>query len=314
MSSPAATRSVCICVPARDEAERLPRLLAALAAQDWPKPLPVVFALNNTSDGSRTVVERFARENPGALTLHLDEQVFQPEAAHAGSARRRAMDLGLDIVGQDERAVLLTTDADARPPQDWVRRNIEAIERGVDLVGGALMLDEDEPVSPLVRSRWAALSAYWRAVRAIEDEIDPLAWDPPPRHGDHTGGSLATTVAAYRATGGVPAIPLGEDAAYVAAARAKGFRLAHPADVWTRVSPRVAARAAGGMAAKLEALASGDPAAMAAPSLDLWRQRAIWRRSIRLLGGDAAVAAQEAALPPMPCDILVAPVAPEAAA
>ena len=314
MSLLLATRPVCVCVPARDEAERLPKLLAALAAQDWSKPLSVVVALNNTSDGSRAIVERFAHENQGALTLHLDEQTFPPELAHAGSARRRAMDLGLEIVGEDERAILLTTDADARPPQDWVRRNVEAIERGVDLVGGALALDDDEPVSPLARSRWQAFAAYWRAVREIEDEIDPVAWDPPSRHGDHTGGSLATTVAAYRATGGVPVIPLGEDAAYVAVARARGFRLAHPVSVWTCVSPRIVARAAGGMGAKLEALSKGDPAAMAAPSLHRWRERAIWRRSVRLVGGDPAVAVQEAELPPMPCDILVTAAAPDAAA
>ncbi|MFD1704638.1 glycosyltransferase [Methylopila henanensis] len=301
-------------MPARDEAERLPRLLAALASQDWPGPLPVVVALNNTSDGSRAIVERFAAEHDGALTLHLDEQTFPPGAAHAGTARRRAMDLGLAVVGQNDRAILLTTDADARPPRDWVRENVKAIELGVDLVGGALALDEDEATPPLVRSRWEALSAYWRAVRAIEDEIDPVAWDPWPRHGDHTGASLATTVAAYRAVGGVPPIPSGEDAGFVMAARALGYRLSHPASVWTRVSARTDARATGGMAAKMKELASSSSHAMAAPSLDQWRERARWRRSVRLAGGDARVAELEIALPPMTCDVVVVPAAIETAA
>ncbi|WP_245479832.1 glycosyltransferase [Hansschlegelia zhihuaiae] len=294
--------------------ERLPRLLRALAAQDLPGVLPVVIALNNTTDNSREVVERIAGELRSFIAIRVDERIFPPEAVHAGSARRLAMDIGVELLDADGQAVLITTDADARPPADWVRRNLEAIERGVDLVGGALVLDDEEHISPLVRSRWDALAAYWRAVRATEDEIDPVSWDPPPRHGDHTGGSLAVTVAAYRASGGVPAIPDGEDRALVTAARAKGFRLAHPIDVWTRVSARTDARAAGGMAAKLKELSEGIGAAMAVPSLDHWRARARWRRMVRLAGGDAAVAAQEAALPPMACDVVIAPAAPEAAA
>ena len=307
-------RKVCVCVPARNEAERLPRLLRALAAQDFPGALPVLIALNNTTDASREVVERMARELRSSLTLHLDERDFPADEAHAGSARRRAMEFGLERVGGDDRAVLITTDADSRPPADWVRRNLEAVERGVDLVGGALVLDDEETIPPLLRSRWEALSAYWRAVRSVEDEIDPVSWDPSPRHGDHTGGSLAVTVEAYRETGGVSAIPCGEVAAFVTAARAKGIRLAHPIDVWTRVSSRTDARAFGGMYSKMRELIKGDAAAMAIPSLDQWRARARWRREVRLSGGDPAVAAQEAKLPPMPCDVLVTPAAPEIAA
>ncbi|MFC3695729.1 glycosyltransferase [Chenggangzhangella methanolivorans] len=314
MSSSTAQRQVCVCVPARNEQDRLPRLLRSLAQQDWEAPLPVVIALNNTSDGSRDVVQRLASELADRLRVFVDEQDFEPSVAHAGSARRRAMDVGLDIVGGDDGAVLLTTDADARPPRDWVRRNVETIIDGADLVGGALMLGEDEAVPLLVRSRWEALSAYWRAVRAIEDEIDPVAWDPPPRHGDHTGGSLATTAVAYRATGGVPAIPVGEDGAYVMKARALGFRLRHPATVWTRVSPRTDARAIGGMATKMQALAGSAADAMAAPSLEQWRERAHWRRSVRLVGGDARVAALEPDLAPMICNIIVTPAVIETAA
>jgi GT2 family glycosyltransferase len=305
---------ICVCVPARDEAERLPSLIAALAAQDWPGRLPVAIALNNTTDGSRDVLDALGARHSRAIDLTIDDHVFPAHLAHAGSARRRAMDLGLDVVGSDDRAILLTTDADARPPIDWVRRNVEAVGRGADLVGGALALDEDEPISDLVRARWTALAAYWRAVRGVEDEIDPISWDPPPRHGDHTGGSLAITVAAYRAAGGVPALPLREDAALVTAARAKGFKVAHPSDVWTRVSPRTAARAQGGMSAVMAALAGPDGSAMRVPSLEQWRERARWRRSVRLEGGDPRVAALEPALPQMVCDVEIKPVFAEVAA
>ncbi|GBD48863.1 glycosyltransferase [Methylopila sp. Yamaguchi] len=308
-------RRVVVCVPARDEAERLPRLIDALASQDWPEPFPVVVALNNTTDASREVMDGLTARLRGRLAVHVDETVFPPELAHAGSARRRAMDLGLAMLGNDD-GVLVTTDADACPPPHWVSANVAAIERGVDLVGGALVLDEAEPVSTLVRARWAALAAYWAEVRRIEDDFDPRPWDPPPRHGDNTGGSLAVTAAAYRAAGGVPLRPTGEDWAFVMAAQAAGARLSHPPDVWVRVSPRTAGRASGGMAAAMAQL--GDPTshALRAPSFDLWRERALWRRGLRSrVGGDALVATLEPELPPMPCDLrLEAPSPTEAAA
>ncbi len=309
-------RRVVVCVPARDEAERLPRLIAALASQDWPSPLPVVVALNNTTDASREVLDGLSSRRHDQLVLHIDEAVFPPELAHAGSARRRAMDLALELLDGDGGGVLLTTDADACPPPHWVSANVAAIDRGADLVGGALVLDEAEPAPALVRARWAALAAYWAEVRRIEDELDPRPWDLPPRHGDNTGGSLAVTAAAYRAAGGVPLRPTGEDCAFVMAAQAAGARLSHPLDVWVRVSPRTAGRASGGMAAAMARL--GDPTsdALLLPSFELWRERALWRRDLRSrAGGDALIASLEPELPPMPCDFrLDAPAATEVAA
>ncbi|WP_231635591.1 hypothetical protein [Novosphingobium sp. ST904] len=41
---------ICVCVPARNEAGRLPTLLAALAAQTWQRAIPVAIAVNNTND------------------------------------------------------------------------------------------------------------------------------------------------------------------------------------------------------------------------------------------------------------------------
>lgn len=301
-----ARASICVCVPARDEAERLPRLLAALAAQDVDHALRVVICLNNTTDDSRETLAELSLNHAGRLDLHVDDVTFPADRAHAGAARRRVMDVGAELLGND-RGVLLATDADARPPSHWVAANAAAIARGLDLVGGALVLDDDEPISDRLRLRWAALSAYWREVRRIEDRIDPVPWDPPPRHGDHTGGSLAVTVAAYRSVGGVPEVAVGEDAAFVTAARRQGFRLGHPADVWTRVSPRAVSRAAGGMASVMASLGDEVSSAMTAPSLKQWRERALWRRGVRLRpdGGDARVATLEAELSPMICDVAI---------
>ena len=295
-------------MPARDEVHRIGRLLKALAAQDHPGVIPVVVALNNTTDASRYVVEAVARRHAERLDVVLDEHEFREDLAHAGSARRRAMDLGLARLG--ESGVLLTTDADARPPPNWVAANLKAIAAGADIVGGALALDDNEPTAPAIIDRWALLARYWEIVRTIEDQIDPRPWDPQPRHGDHTGASLAITAKAYRAAGGVPVVPLGEDVALVNAVVAMGGRLAHPIDVQVKVSPRLVGRAAGGMAEAMVAL-SGDPArpqVLTAPSFEHWRERAAWRRDLRGRPNGAAVIARlEPNLPPMPCDMALEP-------
>ncbi|PZO71565.1 MAG: glycosyl transferase family 2, partial [Sphingomonas taxi] len=68
-------------MPARDEAERLPRLMEALASQDWPAPLPVLVALNNTTDASREALDGLTARLRARLAVHVDEAVFPPELA-----------------------------------------------------------------------------------------------------------------------------------------------------------------------------------------------------------------------------------------
>lgn len=298
-------RAWCVCVPARDEAGRLAGLLEALAGQDVEGLVRVVVAINNTTDRSVAIAAEAALRHEDRLALRIDDHRFPPNLAHAGSARERAMALGAAWLNEDPAAVLISTDADTRPPADWVRRNLEAIDGGADLVGGRLVLDEAEAVSPAVREARALWDVYWARVRAIEDALDPQPGDPAPRHGDHTGASLAITLDAYRAAGGVPPVPTGEDRFLVGAAVAAGRRLAHPLTVWTRVSPRLDGRAAGGMAADMrrlgtEAMAGQVPSA---PDFGHWRARALWRRDLRARHGAAAVIAAEAALPPMPYDM-----------
>lgn len=303
--------TLCVCVPARNEAMRLPTLLDALALQDWPGPIPVAIAINNSSDDSVAIVHAARLHHAGRLDIQIIERIFPPDCAHAGSARRLAMDAGLGLLPTVKGDALVSTDADSRPPRHWLRHIATAFSRGADMVGGRIEIDSEEPLPPAVHRLRATWDRYWADVRAIEDAIDPLPWDPAPRHGDHTGASLAIRAELYEACGGVPAIASGEDRALVLAALARGARLVHPVDVYTAVSPRLEGRAEGGMAVAMQHLfaSAQNEARPMAPDFAHWRERAHWRRQLRAQpDGDALIARQEPMLPPMPNDMMLEPV------
>jgi cellulose synthase/poly-beta-1,6-N-acetylglucosamine synthase-like glycosyltransferase len=299
--------SLCVCVPARNEGERIATLLEAIAAQSWPGIICVSIAVNNTTDDSLEKIGAARTRHAGRLDIRAVVAEFPTALAHAGSARRLAMTEGLRSLSSLESGILVSTDADARPPVEWLSNIAAAFGRGADLVGGKIVIDEEhEPLPPSVAKVRQAWDDYWSKVREIEDRIDPLIWDPAPRHGDHTGASLAIRADLYLACGGVPLLATGEDRALVQAAVAMGGRLAHPADVYVRVSPRTDGRAEGGMAAGMRALFTAAEAGIlpTAPAFDHWIKRATWRKSMRQRpDGAVSIAHHEACLPPMPHDM-----------
>lgn len=241
-----------VCIPARNEAERLPLLLASLDGQTGiSTPVRVVVLANNCTDGTVTAVR--ARQSAGtwpALEIRLIEATLSGTQAHVGTARRMALDAGADWLAADgvPDGVLLTTDADARLPADWVAANLRALAQA-DVVGGRLVIDDD--ADPRLADLHARIERYWAGVRRLEELLDPPPYDPAPRHGDHTGASLAVPAALYRAVGGLPPLPCGEDNALVGLLRAHGARLRHCPDVHVVVSARHQGRVSGGMATEM---------------------------------------------------------------
>ncbi|RSU69730.1 glycosyltransferase family 2 protein [Sphingomonas sp. S-NIH.Pt3_0716] len=297
------TPKACVCVPARNEAEHIGRLIEALTQQTTQTPFAVALCVNNTKDTTRAAAVDAALRFRAPFMLEIIERNFEPALAHAGSARRAAMDLGAEIVGSG--GLLISTDADCRPPADWVEANLAHFipDR---IIGGRIELDELEAAeAPAIFALRGRFDAYWQAVRAIEDAIDPVEWDMPPRHGDHTGASLALSADLYLRAGGVPLLPTGEDRALVEAAIEAGGKLIHPNAVWTRASSRTVGRADGGMAADMQrwidCAAFGDIPSV--PSLSHWEERARWRLQARRDMSAEAYIKAERALPPMPCDM-----------
>jgi hypothetical protein len=153
------------------------------------------------------------------------------------------------------RLVLLTTDADALPTPNWIEANLRAIDAGADIVGGLIVGDEAEEalLGPKFLQRAARQLRYARLSNHFAALIDPLPYDPWPRHWDHTGASLAVRGDVYATVGGVPALPFREDIAFVSRVRGAGYHLRHPLDVCVKVSARLDGRAPGGMADCLKA-------------------------------------------------------------
>jgi hypothetical protein len=288
-----------VAVPARNEAKRLPCLLQALNEQQpWSptaQPLPVVLVLNNTTDESVTVVRNLA-PTLTRITLHLVETTFDPLVAHVGSARRLAMETAAGLVGTE--SVILTTDADAVPADDWVLQNLRAIDSGADIVGGRIIGDpvEEAQLGPGFQRRAGKYATYAMLCDELAASIDPTLHDPWPRHQDHTGGSIAVRADVYHAVGGMPALPFREDIGFVSRVLRAGYDLVHPITVSVTVSARTEGRAPGGMADCVKSWLADEEEgkSILVESPQSVEQRLLQRREIRSRAG--ATPAEIAAL------------------
>lgn len=276
-----------VCVPALNEREVVPRLLAALAAQEpVQSPLRVVLLANNCTDDTAGVARAIAATEP-RLALRIREVTLPCASANVGVARGLAMDEGARWLEEEgcPDGILVSTDADASPPPHWIDATLCALQWGADVVGGEIRIAARPGAaipSWLSKSR-TMVAEYWSVVRALAHCIDPLPHDPPPRHGDHTGASLALRVSLYAASGGIPPLASGEDHALVDAVERLGGRLRHPPTVWTAVDPREDGRAMNGMAAEMRRWREHVDAqrALQLPGAAHWLTRFQRRRALR---------------------------------
>lgn len=250
---------IVVAIPVRDEVERIGRCLSSLERQRdhagrplGPAAFELLLLLNNCSDGTAAEVQRCAPSYGRPLRALAVE--LPGEQAHAGAARRLALDLAAErlelLDGDPGRALLLSTDGDSRVASNWISANAAAIAAGVEAVAGRFLPDAREfrELPLAVRRRFLRE----RAQRSAEDRRQalhhPKAHDPWPRHSITSGASLATTLRTYRAVGGLPPLRCSEDVAFFDAVRAHGGRVRHDPKVRVITSCRLNGRAAGGMA------------------------------------------------------------------
>ncbi len=117
-----------IVIAARNEADSLPALLAALEAQDYPAGrLTIVLVDDGSSDGTSDTADRLAPTRHGFRCLRVD---LDPEQ---GSPKKAALAAGIDAV---QAPFVLLTDADTVPPPGWARGMAAALAGGCPVVAG----------------------------------------------------------------------------------------------------------------------------------------------------------------------------------
>lgn len=282
-----------VAIPMKDEAERLPACLGALAGQRGSTrrslargAFGVVIFANNCHDGSAEVARSAAPGLP--FPVRVFEASLLPDFAHAGGARRAAMDLAETWLSeQDEpEGVILTTDADSRVAPNWIADNLTAIEAGADAVLGRVGLDEDSDLLPLaLHARGDLESAYEDRLTEIAALLDPVEDNPWPHHATISGATIAITRQAYLSVGRLPCVPLGEDKALIAELRRLDARIRFCPHIEVTTSGRTVGRAPGGVADTLR-LRSEAPDALcdeALEPLSVAVMRAVWRGRLRRL-------------------------------
>ncbi|MCJ2052393.1 glycosyltransferase [Methylobacterium sp. J-070] len=315
-SSPAAIPDAIVAIPVRNEEDRIAACLRAVDAQEGlaPGSLGLVLFLNNCTDRTEAIVAELVP----ALSIPVRILTENFAGAHAGWARRRAMDAAAAWLGDRGGAgLILSTDADSRVPPNWIARNLAAIRAGADAVAGRVELDAAEAalLPPSLPARGRLEDIYDALITEAEARIDPDPHDPWPCHRTAIGATLAVTRAAYLQVGGMPEIPLGEDGAFVARLIEHGLRVRHATDVCVTISARLAGRASGGVADTIRSRCE-EPDALCDARMEAFPRavmRYVWRRRFRRLHGlsllgrshtwarrlglDAAEASRIAALP-----------------
>jgi Glycosyl transferase family 2 len=281
-----------VAIPVKDEADRLPRCLSALAAQTnkegvhAPESFHVFIFANNCSDNSAELARCWGLRL--RLRVCVVETLLPREEAHAGNGRRGAMDLAETWLRKQgvQGGVVLTTDADSQVPTDWIANNLAAIDAGADAVLGTLVLDEEGDLLPNALHRRGCLEGSYEALLTeLSAMVDPIEWNPWPHHATISGASLALTVESYRRVGGLPRVPLGEDKALVAQLLHHDLKIRFEPGIRVVTSGRVDGRAPGGVADTLR-IRSIEPEAFCDEALEPFRiaiERARSRRRLRLL-------------------------------
>ena len=303
MNPPDEQLTATVIVPAKNEARVLGRTLGALARQFDrqgrglnPRSYEVILLVNNSSDDTAGVARQFAREQP-AFALKITEGTFAEPEAHIGNVRRHLMEQACARLERTagSNGVILSTDADTEVAPDWMAQNLREIAAGADAVGGLIRLDNQERsrLPEQIRSMQALDNRYRTLVAWLEDCHDPQPHDRWPRHQYHFGASLAVTVEAYRAVGGLPPERKLEDVAFFQALIRQDWRFRHSPLVKIRTSARLDGRTAVGLAEQLNHWESEEHAGTETPVDSvrflelLFRSRRAFRQLWRETGSQA---------------------------
>ena len=273
---------IVVAIPVNNEVERIPLCLESLMLQvevDFNE-IAVLLLLNNTTDGTGEAVKGFIDQLPYRIELH---SVNLPAPyANAGWARRLAMEAAADLIAPG--GLILTTDADTVAHEDWIAANRRVIAEGHDAVAGYVMADPMElmELPPAILERGSLEWEYQQLAAELDARADDEPHDPWPRHNQNCGASAAVTLEAYRAIGGLPPLPVGEDRALFEMLRRIDGKIRHSLEAQVVTSARTDGRASGGLADEIRLRT--DPNHPCDDALEVavsTLRRALWRGRLR---------------------------------
>jgi glycosyltransferase involved in cell wall biosynthesis len=142
-----------------NRAPELADTLASLARLDFDEPWEVVVVDNNSTDSTRSVVERAQETFPAALTY-----AFEPE-----QGRSAALNHGFRLA---RGATIVTTDDDVRVEPDWLQQIARGLDRmRCDYVGGRVV-----PLWGAPPPRWLPKysGALWAVIALLDFGPEPV--------------------------------------------------------------------------------------------------------------------------------------------
>lgn len=239
---------VAVAIPARDEEDRIEACLSSVlvAVQAARRAglvarVRVAVAAHCCSDATAARARRILAHHPD-----VDAGVHEDVAASTvGEVRHALIEAGTTSWSERRRrAWIFSTDADSIVPADWITSVLaQAADAEVAAVVGLVMVHD-----------WCA----GPAARAEYEQI--IAAGTHPGGHDHVyGANLAVALRAYRAVGGFPNVPVGEDAALLRRLRLGGWPVLTAVAPVVATSGRMPGRAAHGLGALLHDLADATP-------------------------------------------------------
>ncbi|GAA1755628.1 glycosyltransferase [Streptomonospora arabica] len=226
-------RAAAVVVPANDEAAAIERCVGAAAAS---------LAACGLDEQRRhlVVVADACTDATAELSRRAGALVVETSYRSVGAARAVGMRAALECTcGERPRSVwLATTDADSTVPRHWLAEHLRYADAGWDAVAGTVTVDDWSMRPPGLATAFA--EAY-----SFSDREHPHVH----------GANLGVRASAYVDSGGFGALPHAEDHALVTALHLRGHSIRRPADLPVATSAREDARAPGGFADRLTALA-----------------------------------------------------------
>jgi cellulose synthase/poly-beta-1,6-N-acetylglucosamine synthase-like glycosyltransferase len=245
-----APAALAVIVPAHNEELLVRQCLESVRVALANSGLPSVIVLVAHRCTDRTVeLARNVLSGPGELVV-LDNSPTVATARAAGVTHAlAAMAAWPTPRPSAEQCWLLSTDADSVVPPTWVADLYRHLDSGAAAVAGLVDVQGWEGASPSAREAYRAILAAGMRLT---------------QHDHAYAANLAVRLDAYLDVGGWPNHVPGEDAALLAALRARGWPVVGARDVRVRTSGRRVPRAGGGLGSLLDRLAteksaSADP-------------------------------------------------------